>query len=408
VLALVLIAGVFLWQRTVFPLWMVDLFHIQYAAHEWQAGEPQWMYATNANIAAWEAHRAPIADRLGAEGVANPYYYPPFLAALLSPFSNVPAVVWRNVVFALNVVLLFVFAFLVGRLSSADLTTRSFLWSLALVLVCYPMARATKLGQIVPLLAALTWMGFLSLRSRRFGLHGALIGLVGATKMFPIGALFLAFLMRRTRAVAAGMAAFLGILAISILAMGIEIHRLWWQALTEFSSVVYCFFGNQSLTGWFSRAFLGQPMNAMQFAGSPMTTLVTLTGMVIFGGTTAAILIIRHRQIGDAIAPAAGLLMSGLLLSLPVVWDHYLLFVLPALGWAIHEVWTRGDSSFWEWWLVAAVFFFTMKLTHFYGDGPFGSILSGSQLFGLILFWIWLVRRVWNDNRQLALTGDVD
>ena len=40
-LAFVLLAGVYLWQRTAVPAWMIDLFHIQYAAHEWRHGDAE-------------------------------------------------------------------------------------------------------------------------------------------------------------------------------------------------------------------------------------------------------------------------------------------------------------------------------------------------------------------------------
>ena len=77
-LGLLLIAGAALWQRTAFPLWSVDLFHIQLAAQEWRAGEPKWMYAPLDRYDEWVAHREPIARKLGETGYANAYFYPPF------------------------------------------------------------------------------------------------------------------------------------------------------------------------------------------------------------------------------------------------------------------------------------------------------------------------------------------
>ncbi|MBL0060912.1 MAG: hypothetical protein IPP40_05330 [bacterium] len=44
---------------------------------------------------------------------------------------------------------------------------------------------------------------------------------------------------------------------LSVATMGIEIHLRWWQAVQEFGNVVYTFFGNQSPSGWFTRAVLG-------------------------------------------------------------------------------------------------------------------------------------------------------
>ena len=80
------------------------------------------------------------------------------------------------------------------------------------------------------------------------------------------------------------------------------------------------------------------------------------------------------------------------LLVAPTVWEHYLLFALPALGIAIYGVAREGDAVCWDWVLAIAAFFYTMKLTRFYSDSPFGQFMSGSQTIGMILLWIWLVR----------------
>ena len=92
--------------------------------------------------------------------------------------------------------------------------------------------------------------------------------------------------------------------------------------------------------------------------------------------------------------------MTGILLGMPNSWEHYWLFVLPALGWALYETWRRGDSRSWEAWLGIAAFLMIMKLTRLYGENSFGRFASGSQMAGLAMFWVWLVRR-WLSGREV-------
>jgi hypothetical protein len=403
VLAFLLLAGVFLWHRTTFPLWMVDLFHLQYAAYEFHAGETEWMYTTISGLKEWTAHREPVAKALGAEGIPNPDYYPPFLPALLSPFSVVHSTVWRNAVFAVNALLVFVFAWLIVRACRVKLAWRSFLWALALVLVSYPTARATKLGQPLPLLVALTWVGLLAMRDGRQTRGGVLLGVVTAIKIFPAGFLAAGLVERKLRTVIVALGTVLLIFGLSVLLLGWRIHELWWAALRDIGSVVYPFYGNQSPTGWFARAVMGFRLLDGDFYPTPEFVAMRLAGYAVFGGVTVWMLWWRRRDREDSLfVPRTGIIITGILLCLPVAWDHYWLFALPVLGWAIPEVWMKRDNWFWELWLAGAAFFFTMKLTRFYANDLFGRTISGSQTLGMILLWIWLVRRLWNRPHPIA------
>lgn len=404
-LVLLLIAGVYLWQRTVFPAWMIDLFHIQYAAYQWQHGEIEWMYTTMAGWDAWMEHWRPVAESLEAEGDPNAYFYPPFLAALLSPVADVNARVWRDMLFGINVLLLFVFAYQIVRLCRARLTWRSFLWALSLVLITYPMARATKLAQIVPLLAAVTWIGLLAMRQGKYVITGALIGITGAIKIFPLGFLAYPLFARKWKAAAAILLTVVGIYAVSLLTLGLRVHEYWWTALREFSSVVYVYFGNQAISAWFARAVLGYGILDTHFQPPPIIAVVRFICLLVFCGVTVWTLWVKRKFADEDCAPQLGLLSSGIVLSLSVAWEHYWLFVLPPLGWAIYETWTRGDKRFWELWLAVATFFFTMKLTRFYGDAPIQGIITGSQSLGMILLWAWFLRRVWNSPGHVKLNA---
>ncbi len=414
-LALVLIAGVFLWQRTAIPFWHVDLFHIQLASYAWQADHPDKMYTRLADYDQWlNDWYHPQAERLGAWGSENAYYYPPFVAGLLSPVSNVPVSVWRNSLFAVNVLLLFVFAWQIVRLCSDVFLWRGFLWALAVVLMCYPMARAAKLGQIVPLLAVLFWEGLLRLKSSRT-IASALLGSVIAIKIFPVGWMLAPLVRKQWRTLAQIAIVGMAVYALSIGAMGLDIHLRWWNAVQEFGSVVFTYFGNQSPAGWFTRAALGHSLQGPNFDPTPTIRFMRLLFSAVFLFGTAIVLW-RARKFELPIEIEHGLMISGLLLALPVTWEHYYLFVLPALGALLYKEWRRvtdpaspsgasprrrnqeqsaGIRIEWQTVLLAAAaFFFLMKLTRFYADDPFGRFFSGSQCLGLILFWIYCLKRV--------------
>jgi hypothetical protein len=416
-LILALAAGIFLWQRTTFDLWHIDLFHIQLASYAWHVDQPDKMYTDYGHYDLWvkEWYR-PQADRLGAWGDENAYFYPPFVAGIFAPVSDVHVYVWRNVLLAINILLLFGFAWQITRLIAEPATWRGLLWALALVLITYPMARASKLAQIVPLLAFLFWEGVLRLKSSRL-VSSALIGSVIAVKIFPAGWMLIPLARQKWKTIFSVGAIVVGIYGLSVLTMGLGIHLRWWAAVKEFGSVVYTFFGNQSPAGWFTRAVLGHGMLETHFAPTLLIESVRLIFTAIFLGGTALILW-KNRMRELPAALENGLMLSGLMLALPVTWEHYFLFALPAFGTLIYAEWQRvvsvaergrprpaGIRVEWPAILLAvATFFFTMKLTRFYADDPVGKIISGSQCFGLILFWIYCIFEIVRPRKVTLLS----
>jgi hypothetical protein len=388
-----LLGGMFLWQRTVFPLWMVDLFHIQYASYEWKHGEPQWMYTDIANTDAWEAHREPVAALLGGHDYPNVPLYPPFLHAALSPFADLHADAWMYTVFAINVLLLPGFAWLMIRVCDRPVTPRALLWALALMLWCYPMARATKLGQIGPLLAALTWLGVLLMRRSREAAGGVLLGLISALKMFPITLLVVPLLQRRYRFVMTTLGTVGLIYVFSLGTLGVEVQRYWWHAAAEFGRLVYPFYGNQSLTGWIVRLTSDVQMDDyVPFLSSDL--VVTRVAVIIAVG--AAVLWTGSKlkwNVPESLTvPALGVVMAGTLLILPNAWEHYWLWIVPVLSWAVIREWRREQLQIGAALLIAiAAFFCLMKLTHFNGETMPGRLVSGSHTLGLVALLLWLM-----------------
>jgi hypothetical protein len=385
---------------------MLDVFPNQWGACCLHSGETSDLYTPLADCKVWAARVDGQARRLGLDCDLAPYMYPPFVAAMLTPFAHQPGIVWRNAQFALNVLLLFVIAAVIAALCSSHVTWRGFLWALALVLVSYQMSRATKLGQLVPFLAALAWIGLLLVRSGRDLSGGLLIGVVSAVKIFPALFIALLFLDRRYKAAWTATGVVLATYASSLLLLGLPIHQQWWEPMRSFASEIAPFLGNQSLLGWFVRLAYRRSVFDETPVGSPGLVAMQWTLTLVFAALVIrALWPLRGSLHREHLPLAAGLGMGALLLVLPVSWEHYGLFVLPVAGWAVYRVWMERDAKFWEFWLAAAVFLFTMKLTHFYGDSAFGRLVSGSQAFGLVLLCVWFVRRLRGSLRAFQSPG---
>ncbi len=370
---------------------MVDLLPIQLAAHEWKVGEVEWMYAPNDHFNEWYARCDSIAATLGGEGFGNPYFYPPFVAATLAPVSDVHALIWRDVLFGINVLLIFVYALLVLRICRVAVTRRAFLWGVALALLSYSMSRTTKLGQIVPLLAALTWFGLLWLREHKFWRAGLMLGLISAVKLFPFGFIVLPLVGRRIKVAAIWIGTVVVIYASSLVLLGITVHQYFWKAATQFGTLIYPYQGNQSLIGWYARLFRRKALiDIVPFSDPGIETAKWIITAVVMGLTVFWMWRYRQRLNDQSFPAFAGVLIAGIILSLSTSWDHYWLFELPVLGWAINEEWTRDESRFRLGWILGASFLFLMKLTRFYVDTPLGRVITGSQTMGMVMLWLWL------------------
>lgn len=402
-LVLLLALGIYLWQRTVFPVWTGDVFPNQLGAYYWRHGEYEWIYTPIARFETWETHSLPIVRNLGMDCDLGPFMYPPFVAAILSPFAEFPATSWRGTVFVINFLLLFVFAYQIVVLCGARPSLRALLWALVLVLLCYPMARATKLSQVVPFIAAATWLGLLGMRQGKDWQAGILIGVMGAVKLFPLAVLVLPLLDRRFKVVVVSVVTTIAIYMLSLLMLGWQVHLYWWEVIKEFSTSVLPYFGNQSLLAWLSRAVFGHGGLEEGYIIHPAFFLLRIAIAAVFGCLTAlALWKLRGRLISEQLALSCGMVLSAFLLSVPIAWEHYWLFVLPPLGWAIYETVRSRDARFWKVWLAIATFFFLTKLTRFsYTDTLFSRTMSGSQTFGMLLLWIWLLRRAWREKRRM-------
>jgi alpha-1,2-mannosyltransferase len=401
-LILALLAGLYLWQRTVVPVWIGDVFPDQLAAYYLRTGNIESVYAPERTFDNWLTNSIPVAQSLGLDCDLCAYMYPPFVAGILTPFAEIPAPYWRDALLVINILLLFVFSRQMMLLLDQRRNLRVFLWALAVVLLCYPMARATKLSQPVPLLVALTWAGLLWLRKGMDIPAGVALGIAAAVKLFPVVLLLLPLLDRRFRPLAAALATIAVIYVSSVTLWGMRLHVLWWECMREFSQQVIPYWGNQSPLSWLARTVFGYSIMHGRPVQFPELLILRIFCGLIFGVSTLwALWKLRSVASRSRLALAAGLILSAVLLSVPIAWEHYWLFVLPVLVWILFTEWTNGASWNRLWWLGAAAFFFLMKFTHFYSESSLGRFMTGTHTIGLVLLWLYLMERAMRGQREV-------
>jgi hypothetical protein len=377
---------------------MIDIFPNKIASYSFAVGMDDIIYTDLEEIEQWTLSTDSLARDLGLDCDLSPFMYAPFVAAMLSPAGHLPARWWRDILLIINIGFVFVFACQILILCEVKISWRGLLWALTLILICYPLARAAKLGQVVPLLAAVFWMGVLLLKRWEVG-GGILIGAIGAIKLFPIAIIPVLILQKRYRAALSALISIIVIYAISFMTIGVELHQRWWRMMVDFGNVVIPYFGNQSLPAWIARLGFNQKMDDVEPVTDPLFVWIRLLIVVVIAGITIWILWqARKYELQKGLEIRLAFAFAGILLATATAWEHYWLFVLPVLGYVIYEVWIRGDVPFWEWWLALTVFFFTMKLTRFYVDTPLGGLISGSQTLGMLMLWIWFWRRLWGSR----------
>ncbi len=376
-LGLALAAGLFSFYRGASRPNTADLFHLQFAAYEWHVGTPQKIYSTYAadDFDQWLTEWQVVAARLQPDSIPNLHFYPPFVAAALAPVADVPVVRWRNTLFIVNLLLILALAGQTLRLSRTPCGWRPFLWALALVLLANATTYSVAFSQITLALAVMAWAGFLALRANMPVWGGATLGLMATVKLTPLALLLFPALRGRWRAVAVGIAVFGGVFLLSWVLLGSEIHRQWWAVSQSVAGHVWANGLDQSLSGWYSRLVLGYSMATMPFPATPDIVTLRLIGNLVFGAGSVLVLWLRRRSLAgdDAFPAAVGLLICGVLLSLPFMWTYYLVLPLPVLGWALARTWAGGDRGVWALWLGACTLLLCIRLNRFFSGSLSGT-----------------------------------
>jgi hypothetical protein len=219
----------------------------------------------------------------------------------------------------------------------------------ALCMVCNPFRQQVIQGQLNAVLLLLITGAWAADRSGRPTLAGSLLGVATAIKLFP-GLLIVHFALRRQwRAVAAGIATFVGLTALTVAILGVDAYRGYVRDALPTVGQFRSWWPNNSLVGFWTKAFdTGADYFLRHIDPVVHSPAIKWAGMLLSVG---AVLLLWAREAWRARTEsesdfAFAIAVTTMLLVSPITWDHYfLLLALPlALVWVhLPETWpARG------------------------------------------------------------------
>ena len=302
---------------------------------------------------------------------------------------------WRILWAALQLIFVALYALLIERLLTVFGARPNRVLIFALVLGSYPVARSIELGQTSLLLALFIWG---SIYLRQIGNRLASIVLAGvAIFVKPFFAVIAAVDVVRKRwpEIAGYAAAYLALLAASLVLIGTYAHVEYWNLLFTLGHSQTAFYGNQSILGGVLRflaelnpsAALAAQLEAPSVYGFLADPVFAWWGRII---AITVLGIAGWAQLrGGAERPvlACGLWLSAVTLALPISWEHHLVLLLPALAY----LWTMELRTAQRVGLMVATLLLEFRWFTFYGDSLGGRIAETLPLLGNLTFFFLLV-----------------
>lgn len=258
--------------------------------------------------------------------------HPPVAVLLGLPFTELP---YHKAHFAWNLVSLLSLALactLILRAVAPQTPTLTVAVLMVVLLGSRPVFSHLRDGQLSMLLLLLLTLVWLADRSDRSIRAGLLLGLATAIKFQP-GLLFLYFLLRRRwRVVSAGVYGFLSVNFLTLLILGPNAFRDYWEYGYPEVLRWRTWEGTYSLMSFWSRLFDSGPLGSYSsYFMEPLLakTATILSSLIVLGllvGTT------RGPKSRDENDMTFGLYILALLPLSPLLWDHYFLMALLPLA----------------------------------------------------------------------------
>ena len=283
-----------------------------------------------------------------ADGIWLPFTYQPFAALLFTPLCAIPLAV-ASIGISLVTAALLVY---VTKLSLAvlDIGSPGNRWWLAIAasvatIWFNPFWMTLGFGQINVVLMAMIMIDvFVLHRAGGRRAQGVLIGIASAVKLTPLVFLGVFLVARRFRAVATGLAAFVGAAAIGWIWMPADSRTYWTDTLFHTARI-----GqpegriNQNLNAAWLRVF-GDAGSAAEVAWILSSVAATVLALAAVLAARPAEAFARGPMTGrvDALAITCAVAVWGLLVS-PTTWAHHWVWCVPALllcltiGWRVDE-----------------------------------------------------------------------
>ena len=338
VVALVFLVSLLTYQHGSFNfgVYRIDLDVYRVGAQAWMDGRP--LYKT----------LPPIAD-----GLHEPFTYPPISAVVMAPLALVSNTVAGILMTAVSLALLV--SVLALFLRATKLAEGPGSWKLAcavlpLSVLIEPVRTTLAYGQINIVLMALvafdlllpsTWF---TVRGRTVGWpRGALTGIAAGLKLTPL-VFLLYFVARRDWRGGLGLAGgFLAATAVGFACCAGDSWQYWTSTVFQTSRIGSPMFsGNQSLTGVLYRAHL---------AGTAENRTWLVLSAVI--GVLALIAVTKAVRRGRTVTAIALTACTELLVS-PVSWSHHWVWAAPVLTCALLKGWRQRHTLGYRYFAIAA------------------------------------------------------
>lgn len=332
-----------------------------------------------------------------ANGMLEPFTYPPIAAVVMAPLALVSNTVAGVLMTAISLSLLVCVLALFLRATRSASGRRS--WKLAVALLPFavlvePVRSTLAYGQINIVLMALVCLDIL-LPSTRFTVagrtigwpRGALTGIAASLKLTPL-VFLIYFIARGDRRGALSLAgAFLAASAIGFAVSPNDSARYWSSTVFHTSRIGAPYLNtNQSITGVLYRAHQGGAAEVdLWFAASAVVAVIALIAVrkaVLRGSTVTAL----------ALTECAGLLAS------PVSWSHHWVWAAPVLVCALLRGWRQryspGSRYLISSALVSAVFLAAPQTWLPHSDGRELCWALWEQVIGSTYVWVALAALV--------------
>jgi hypothetical protein len=197
-----------------------------------------------------------------------------------------------------------------------------------------------QLGFVILLLIIGSWSATKRGHSLRAGFF---LGLAIAIKLFPAFLLLYYFAERRWKTLIAGVVSFILVSLITLLFLGFETYRAYFEVVLPTVEKFRSSWINQSLPGFWTKLF--DPETEKEHIQALIRSPILAKGLALLSSILVVALLvwaIRKAQTESEKNHAFGLSILAMLLVSPITWNHYLVLLLLPLM----TVWSRLPSGF--------------------------------------------------------------
>ncbi len=282
-----------------------------------------------------DATSGPYREAGDAAGVTRQHYYiyPPLFALLAVPLSGLSFPAALDLWLGLDLLLLGLFMALYVEIRGDAMTPGEV--AFMITVCCFeflPLIWAMAVGQTSLIVLVLLTATLLLWKRDGDVAAGVALGLAVAIKLTPaLLGVFFWWRGRRKIAVVSAIV-FVATQAISIAALGWEVHREFFLSVVPSMAGGTCYFLNQSLGAFFNRLLTGGDVREVELVRSGTARLLAAaSGLLLVAICSPAL---RRRAGGVVLAEEIqfGLVLLLTLVLSPISWTHhYLLALLPLL-----------------------------------------------------------------------------